>query len=201
VWSGEASTPEEDLKEILHTLRTIETRLQAIEKKLDLLWSLRPDFATLMPEFSERFHVLHFAGEAGDWATAGHEFLQMKRVAEQLKAIDPQRGVLLESFLAPFFTGMQEIIADGDRARFLTLLDQTTALCNSCHAAVGSPFIKVSLQPTVSLRHPHIFTPSQMAAGHKHGHEAMEEEKEEHHEEEEKGHHEEEHQEKDKHTP
>lgn len=193
VFGGEStSTSEEELQEILHTLRSMETRLQALEKKLDMLWELRPEFATLMPFFSERFHVLHFAGDAGDWATAGHELLQMERLARQAKMLDPKQGILLESFMGPFFTEMKEVIAAQDSKRFRPLLENTVKLCNSCHVAVGSDFIKVSLQPTLSLRHPHILSETTMPAGHKH----EDESEEEHHEEEEE--HKEEHKEEPK---
>ncbi len=197
VWSvfgGEStsSSSGEELKEILRTLRSIDTRLQALEEKIDVLWQIRPNFATLMPFFSERFHVLHFAGDAGDWATAGHELLQMEELAKEAKLLDPERGVLLESFMGPFFTEMKEVIASQDSKRFRPLLENTVKLCNGCHVAVGSDFIKVSLQPTLSLRHPHILSKTSMPAGHTHGHESLEESPEEHHEESGEEHHEEE---------
>lgn len=65
-------------------------KLQEIEKKLEVL---TPDFARLMPEYSERFHVLHFAGEAEDWATAKHELHEIEGLREIGEVVDPQKGL------------------------------------------------------------------------------------------------------------
>ena len=34
----------------------------------------------LMPNFAERLHVMHYAGEAEDWAVASHELLGLRHL-------------------------------------------------------------------------------------------------------------------------
>ncbi len=45
-----------------------------------------------MPNFSERFHVMHRAGESGDWAVAAHEFAELKRLTRLSTTIDSEEG-------------------------------------------------------------------------------------------------------------
>ena len=52
------------------------TRIQAMEERIVLLES-RFSFASFMPDFAERFHVMHRATESDDWAVASHELQEM----------------------------------------------------------------------------------------------------------------------------
>ena len=163
-----ASVGTEDIKADLHSLHE---RLTELEKKVAQLWELRPNFPALMPEFSERFHVLHYAGEAGDWAVAQHELLEMRRLVRLGGLIDAQKGVLLQAFIHPQLEGLLRAIEDQNGQAFKKALESTVQACNGCHAAVGSAFMKVALDPpdVLSLRHPHALTRSQVPK-HEHGH-------------------------------
>jgi len=45
----------------------LSVQVMDLKKMVDMLNAIRPDMATLMPDFAERMHVMHYAGEAGDW--------------------------------------------------------------------------------------------------------------------------------------
>jgi hypothetical protein len=50
-----------------HNTDRLMERIQALEERLAEMES-RFSFTFFMPDFAERFHVMHRAGEAGDWA-------------------------------------------------------------------------------------------------------------------------------------
>ncbi len=133
-------------------------RIESLEKRLTVLES-RLTFTSFMPDFAERFHVMHQAAEAGDWAVAGHQLQEMKKMVESSTTIDAEKGQLFQAMMGPVIEEMEGAIGHGDEEEMHALLKQATQTCNSCHVATGSPFIKVSLDTseTLSMRHPHTF--------------------------------------------
>jgi len=145
-------------------------KIEALEKRIATLESVR-NFTQFMPGFSERFHVMHRAGEAGDWAVAAHELSELKRLMALTPAIDAKQGELMQAMLGPSLEELEKVIAKGDKKAFETTLVGTVNTCNACHVVTGSPFIEVKLDATNSLgmRHPHKLTARDAPAGHAHG--------------------------------
>jgi len=56
---AKASSDEANLQSMQKALLELQIRVEALE-------AIKPTFTSLMPNFSERFHVMHRAGEAGD---------------------------------------------------------------------------------------------------------------------------------------
>ena len=151
----------EQLRREVTQLRTIVHTLQA----------LQPTMTSIMPEFAERFHVMHYAGDAGDWAVASHELLEMKRLTKISTVIDPDKGPMLQGFMTPNLKALGKAIDHGSNEAFNRAVNTTVRNCNSCHVAAGSPFIKVSLEviTPLSMRHPHDLVASKPgAATHTH---------------------------------
>jgi len=144
-------------------------RIEAMEARIVVLES-RFTFASFMPDFAERFHVMHQAAETEDWAIAGHELQVMKSMVESSTTIDAEKGQLFQAMMGPMIEQMEDAIGHGDEEKMHKLLTQTTQTCNSCHAATGSAFIKVSLDAagTLSMRHPHVLTKQKSDMKHKH---------------------------------
>ena len=46
-------------------------------KRVEALDAIKPTFTSFMLKFSERFHVVHRAGEAGDWVVAEYDGSQL----------------------------------------------------------------------------------------------------------------------------
>lgn len=144
-------------------------RIEALEKRVSELEAART-FATFMPDFAERFHVMHRAGEAGDWAVAAHELLELQRMADQADNVDEERGKQMQRMLGPSLDRIRTAVEHENRKQFIQALDDTTKVCNACHTATGSGFINVTLDPpdNLSMRHPHALQPSEAPMDHHH---------------------------------
>jgi hypothetical protein len=145
-------------------------RIQALEERLAMVES-RFSFTFFMPDFAERFHVMHRAGEAGDWAVSSHELQTMKQLMQLSTSIDADNGRLMVAMLEPSFEALEHAIEDSNHEKFEQALTQTIGTCNACHTATGSDFVQVTLDASdsLSMRHPHRFMEQQAPKGHAHG--------------------------------
>ncbi len=156
----------------LNTLEDVKAEVEALRKAVAVLQAAQPTVTTLMPDFAERFHVMHRAGDVGDWAVASHELLEMQRIAKVIGEIDPQKGALMKGFMTQNFAKLNAAMEHSNRQAFDKALTETVTNCNACHAAVGSAFIKITLNvdQSLSMRHPHQLTRSQKPGEHMHTH-------------------------------
>lgn len=152
-------------------IEALERQIAALEQRVAALEATR-SFASFMPDFSERFHVLHRAGEAGDWAVAAHELAEMKRITKLSSDVDADRGELMKSMMAPRFEDLEEAIEHSNRKKFQKALEETVTTCNACHTAAGSAFVDVTLDApgSLNMRHPHDLKHQEMPGGHTHSH-------------------------------
>lgn len=162
----------EELRALKQELSALKGQMAELEKTVARLQAMQPTITSLMPNFAERFHVMHYAGDAGDWAVAGHELQEMERLISVTKQIDAKQGALMEGFLTANFRKLREAIAHSKREAFDQALTEAVINCNACHAAAGSPFIRVTLEvaESLSLRHPHSFGKSRAPMEHMHKH-------------------------------
>ena len=151
-------------------LQLLKQQLRALQERVEVLEAIKPTFTSMMPNFAERFHVMHRAGDAGDWAIAGHELQELKRLTNIADKIDPKNGQLMQDMMKSSFELLESAIAHGNSKKFQVALNQTTDVCNACHQAAGSPFIQVTLneEESISLRHPHALKKSEKVGGHTH---------------------------------
>jgi hypothetical protein len=163
-----APVPEREL----NTLEDLKAEVEALRKAVAVLQATQPTGTTLMPDFAERFHVMHRAGDVGDWAVASHELLEMQRIAKVIGVIDPQKGALMKGFMTQSFAKLNAAMEHGNRQAFDKALTETVTNCNACHTAVGSVFIKITLNvdQSLSMRHPHQLTKSEKPGEHMHTH-------------------------------
>lgn len=152
-------------------LKELERQIQALQARVKAL-EAQQTFTSFMPNIAERFHVMHRAGEAGDWAVAAHELEELKRITSLSPAIDEKKGRLMLAMMAPSYEALGEAIEHGNQEKFEKALAQTIDSCNSCHVATGSEFVEVTLdaKESLSMRHPHRFTRREVPSGHTHGH-------------------------------
>ena len=148
----------------------LERQIEALQARVAALEE-RQTFASFMPNFAERFHVMHRASSANDWAVASHELEEMKRLARLSTSIDSEQGQLLQAMMGPSFEALSTAIEHNDLENFEKALLQTIQSCNACHAATGSAFIQVALdaRDSLSIRHPHEFTEREAPRDHGHG--------------------------------
>jgi hypothetical protein len=157
-----ASSDEKKFEALERQIEALQTRITTLEA--------RHTFTSFMPDFAERFHVMHIAGEAGDWAVASHELQEMKRLTRLSTSIDADKGKLMQEMMKPSFEALDNAIEHGNHKKFEKALTQTTDTCNACHTATGSGFVQVTLdvRNSLSLRHPHKFVQQKVPGGHSH---------------------------------
>ena len=150
-------------------IEVLERQIEALQARIAALEAHRT-FTTFMPNFAERFHVMHRAGESGDWAIAAHELQEMKRLTRLSTSIDADKGKLMQAMMTPSFEELESAIGHSNHKKFEKALIQTTNTCNACHTATGSDFVQVTLDPAeaLSIRHPHKFSEQKMQGGHSH---------------------------------
>lgn len=148
----------------LHTnVDRLMEQIKAMEGRITILES-RFTFASFMPDFAERFHVMHRASDSEDWAVASHELQTMKQLIVSSKYIDAEKGALFQAMMGPVIDKMDNAISHANGKKMTAALTEAVQTCNACHTATGSPFIKVTLDATesLSMRHPHEFTKQKM---------------------------------------
>lgn len=165
-----ADSDSKEIQALTKEVRALRAEVAKLRKSVASLQVIRPTLTTLMPDFAERFHVMHRAGEASDWAVANHELSEMKRLIGVAMVIDAEKGALLKSFMSQNFKKLNAAIEHGKLDGFKKELAATVKNCNACHAAAGSPFVQVTLDvdKSLNLRHPHAFDKTK--APKKHGH-------------------------------
>lgn len=159
----QADSDSSKIAALKHQIEALQTRIEHLEA--------RHTFASFMPNVSERFHVMHRAGEAGDWAVASHELAEIQRITGLATAADAENGKLMQNMMAPSYKALEGAIEHSDHEKFETALEQTITSCNACHTATGSDFVQVTLdaREAISLRHPHRLDQRGVLAGHTHG--------------------------------
>lgn len=153
-----------------HGQESLGEEVARLREMVERLLALQPTITMLMPNLAERFHVMHRAGEAADWAIAGHELEGMKQLIERFKLVDPPIGAMIEGFMGPGFEELGAAIEHRNMKVFESNLKQAVDSCNACHVAAGSPLMKgvLDAENSISIRHPHALGKSKMPMGHMH---------------------------------
>src|SRR3990172_10124075 len=153
----------------LKTLDDLAKEIKALRQRLAGLEALKPRFTNFMPNYAERFHVMHRAGDAGDWAVAAHEIDEMRRLTGISKYMDPKLGALLQAFMDGNLRKLREAVEHGNLKSFQAALVDTVASCNGCHKASGSTLgVTVKVSDTMSMRHPHLLGKTIVPKDHGH---------------------------------
>jgi hypothetical protein len=153
----------------LKTMEDLKKEIRALRQRIAALEALKPMFTNFMPNFSERFHVMHRAGDVGDWAVAAHEVSEMQRLTRASTYIDPKLGALMQAFMDGNLRKLKEAIEHGNAKSFQAALKDTVASCNGCHTATGSTIaVSLEVDDSLSMRHPHVLKKSTVPKEHTH---------------------------------
>ncbi|OGA70462.1 MAG: hypothetical protein A3G81_13820 [Betaproteobacteria bacterium RIFCSPLOWO2_12_FULL_65_14] len=153
----------------LETPDDLKKEIKALRERVAVLEALKPRFTNFMPNYAERFHVMHRAGDVGDWAVAAHEIDEMKRMTGVSKYIDPKLGTLMQAFMDGNLRKLREAVEHGNSKSFQAALEDTAASCNGCHKASGSTLgVSVKVSETMSMRHPHLLGKTTVPKDHGH---------------------------------
>ena len=163
------AVPSAEPERKLETVDDLKEAIRALRERVAALEALKPSFTGFMPNFSERFHVMHRAGDAGDWAVAAHEVDEMTRLVGVAKHIDPKAGPLMEGFMTGHLRSLRETIEHGDQRAFDKALRAATTSCNACHQATGSAItVTLDVAENLNMRHPHALGKSKVSKEHMH---------------------------------
>lgn len=167
-----ANSHSKDVRALTKEVSALNDEVARLRKAVESLQAIQPTIATLMPELSEQFHVMHYAGEAEDWAVVDHELLGIKSLIQVIKQVDPEKGAMVEGFMGGNFQKIEAAIEHENLKSFNKALVAIVESCNACHVAVGSPFIKVALdaKDSLSMRHSHNLGRSTKPGEHTHMH-------------------------------
>ena len=166
-----ASEDSAKIQALTDQVGVLRTEIDELKVAVKLLNAIRPDVTTLMPDIAERMHVMHYAGEAEDWAVASHELSGIKRLVRVMQQVDPVKGDMANGFMHEPFEKIDAAIDHEDQTAFKKSLGDLVNNCNSCHVAAGSPAMKITLNAAdaMSLRHSHDLGKSKgMGGGHMH---------------------------------
>ena len=167
-----AATDSKQIQTLTKQVAVLNDEVARLIKAVESLQAIQPTISSLMPDFAERFHVMHYAGEAEDWAVASHELHELKRQIEIMKLVDPEKGAMANGFLLGNFNKLDAAIEHENMETFQKELIETVRNCNTCHAASGSPWMKVVLdaRDSLSMRHSHDLRKSEKPGEHTHKH-------------------------------
>lgn len=153
----------------LKTLDELRQEIRALRQRVSVLEALKPMFTNFMPNYSERFHVMHRAGDAGDWAVAAHEIDELRRLTRVSKYVDPKLGELMQGFMDGNLRRLREAAEHGNPKTFQAALKDTVASCNGCHKASASTItVTLNVEDGLSMRHPHELVKSTVPKDHTH---------------------------------
>ncbi len=167
-----AAADSNDVQALAKQVEVLNSEVARLRLVVESLQAIRPTITSLMPDYSERFHVMHYAGEAEDWAIASNELHELKRLTGIMNQVDPEKGAMANGFLLRNFKDLEAAIEHENLESFQNSLTETVKSCNSCHAAAGSPWMKVVLDANdaLSMRHSHNLTKSAKPGKHTHSH-------------------------------
>jgi cytochrome c556 len=158
-----------DKEPVLATLQDLAQEVRMLRQRIAVLEALKPMITNFMPNYSERFHVMHRAGDAGDWAVAAHEIDEMQRLTRVSKYIDPKLGALMQGFMDGNLRKLKEAVEHGNPKSFQAALKDTVASCNGCHQASGSTIaVTLHVDDSLNMRHPHALRKSTVPKDHTH---------------------------------
>lgn len=164
---GEQAAPAKEPE--LKTPDDLAREIRALRQRVAELEALKPAFTNFMPDFAERFHVAHRAGDAGDWAVAAHEIDEMRRLAGVSKYMDPKLGALMQAFMDGNLRKVREAVEDANPKAFQAAMRTTVASCNGCHQATGSAIaVSLNVDESLSMRHPHALRKTTVPKEHGH---------------------------------
>lgn len=108
---------------------------------LDQLAEIQPGMARLMVEISDRFCVLYYAAQAGNWELARHEFSEMRKTMQIAGLIRPKYKEPLEGFAAEKLKPLEDAIRAKDWPAFEQAFRETADAANEMHQEFGYAYI------------------------------------------------------------
>lgn len=117
------------------------------ELTLDQLAELQPGLGQLMPLVSERYWILYYAAQGGNWTLADYQLRSLRSLWKKMSVTRPKYGAMLASYAEKIFDPLARHIAAKDFAAFEQTYREGIALANALHAATHHGEIIWKLPP------------------------------------------------------
>ena len=121
---------------------------------LDQIAELMPGMARLMVEVSDRYWILYYAAQDGNWDLARHEFSELRKTLRMAAVVRPTYQESLGQFEADQLKPLEKAIRARDWNVFEAAYRQTTESANESHREFGYDYIEWRLpsSPPLHLR-------------------------------------------------
>ena len=126
-------TPDSDSSPIAHTKHG--------ELTLDQIAETLPGMARLMVEVSDRYWSLYYAGQAGNWGLARHEFSELRKTLRMAADVRPKYREPLERFEAEYLKPIEETVRARDFSSLEEAFRRATDGANENHRELGYAYI------------------------------------------------------------
>jgi hypothetical protein len=123
------------------------------ELTLDQLAELQPGLGTLMRDISDRYWILYYAAQGGNWDLAAYQLRGLRSLYKKGATTRPKYAAMLEKYAKLIFDPLQQHIEAKDFVAFETTYRKGIDLANDMHRASnhGEVIWKLPPQPPQHL--------------------------------------------------
>ena len=121
---------------------------------LDQIGEIQPGMARLMLEISERYWIMYYAAQAGNWELAHHEFRELRKTNQIAALVRPKYQQSLADFDTQYLQPLDQALHAKDWQAFAAAYHQSIDGANEMHRTLGYSYIEWQLpdSPPPSLR-------------------------------------------------
>ena len=122
----------------------------SVEERLRKLETTAPAVGEVMSGIQLHFGKLYFAGQAGNWKLADFELDEITENLDIAALMRPEEngvklGGVVDAFKQSQLTDLKRAVDNHDAEGFRKEYLESIAVCNSCHASTGRPFIGITI--------------------------------------------------------
>ncbi|MBI3962108.1 MAG: hypothetical protein HY335_05105 [Deinococcus sp.] len=121
------------------------------ELTLDQLAGIQPGLGRLMVEVGERYWILYYAAQGGNWELAAHQLHQIQSLFKAGAITRPKMAKYLEAYDQGYLAAMAAAIEARDLMAFEKAYRRGIDGANALHQATGHGEIQWQLPPTPPL--------------------------------------------------
>lgn len=107
------------------------------------VYNIQPKYAVTMREYGGRFADMYFAAKGGNWALAAYQDHYMRAALKPVRLTKPGSSALIDNFNETYLDPIVKAISQKDFQEFAEKYKDAIDGCNTCHEALGYPFVKV----------------------------------------------------------
>ena len=123
------------------------------ELTLDQLAELQPGLGTLMRDVSDRYWILYYAAQGGNWSLAAYQLRGLRSLWKKMSLTRPKYTAMLADYATKIFDPLDQQISGRNFAEFERIYREGIDLANKLHVATkhGEIVWKLPAQPPPHL--------------------------------------------------